>query len=175
MTDLTVSEAATVAGVSVRTVRRWIASGQVATTGRGRRKRLVAASLSKQTAANGRNGHVGVTLSDIESDTTVTETVSAANSDKADLEAGHLAVLVRELSERLADQTALTAIWQERALVLSDQLALAAPTAPETVEPPTNAANTLWALLTRWWWVVSVLALVLALAAVLLSPYGPLR
>src|SRR5436190_13305500 len=35
MSDLTIAEAATVAGVSVRTVRRWIASGQVVTTGRG--------------------------------------------------------------------------------------------------------------------------------------------
>jgi hypothetical protein len=49
------------------------------------------------------------------------------NTDISDSEAVHLARLVRELSERLAEQTALTAIWQARARVLGDQLALAAP------------------------------------------------
>jgi len=45
-----------------------------------------------------------------------------------------LAVLVRELSERLAEQTGLTAMWQERARVLAGQLALAAPEGSQT--PP---------------------------------------
>src|SRR5215211_8462421 len=58
---LTVPEAATVAGVSVRTMRRWAGSGQVRTTGSGHRRRVVAASLSEVAATNGRNGHDVVT------------------------------------------------------------------------------------------------------------------
>ena len=48
-------------------------------------------------------------------------------------------------ADRLSEQTALTAIWQERARVLSDQLALAAPQspveAPGATEAPAPAAE----------------------------------
>ena len=40
------------------------------------------------------------------------------------VEADRLADLVRELTDRLAEQTGLTAVWMERARVLSDLLAL---------------------------------------------------
>jgi hypothetical protein len=61
---------------------------------------------------------------------TDTETDESANAVKSDTEAGQLADLVRELTGRLTEQTALTAIWQERARVLGEQLALAAPLQP---------------------------------------------
>jgi len=54
---LTVPEAATLAGVSVRTMRRWASSGQVRTTGSGHRRRVVAASLSEIPVTSGHNGH----------------------------------------------------------------------------------------------------------------------
>ena len=54
MTDLsellTVPEAARVAGVSERTMRRWATNGQVRSIGRGHRRRVVAASLSEPAA-----------------------------------------------------------------------------------------------------------------------------
>lgn len=149
---LTVPEAATVAGVSVRTMRRWIAGGQVVTSGHGHGRRVVAASLSKEAAKEDTSGQpAGDTVTPV-SATAVTETANAANSDTGGHEADRLAALVSELSVRLADQTALTAIWQERARVLGDHLALAPPQdaqpAPEAVpafsEP---AAPSLWL---RW-------------------------
>jgi hypothetical protein len=66
--------------------------------------------------------------------------------------------LVERLTERLAEQSAVAAMWQERARMLSDQLALAAPQQPveapggpapaePTVEPPGARARPWW----RWW------------------------
>jgi hypothetical protein len=45
-------------------------------------------------------------------------------------ETDRLADLVRQLTERLAEQTAIAAMWQERARILSERLALEAPPAP---------------------------------------------
>jgi len=57
MTDLlTVPEAATLAGVSVRTMRRWVTSGQVRSVGTGHKRRGVADSLSELPATNGKKG-----------------------------------------------------------------------------------------------------------------------
>jgi len=158
MTDspelLTVSDAATLAGVSARTMRRWAASGQVRTVGRGHGRRVAAASLLDLPATEGQTGQEQRSHDDTVAATSDTETASGH-------EAGHLAALVRALTERLAEQTGLTAMWQERARMLSDQLALEAPksppdasTAPQTVEPPTDTPTPLW----RW------LALVLVVA-----------
>src|SRR5690606_9058404 len=61
---LTVQEAATVAGVSVRTMRRWAANGQVRTIGQGHGRRIVAASLSKEAAIADANGQSAVGASD---------------------------------------------------------------------------------------------------------------
>jgi phage terminase Nu1 subunit (DNA packaging protein) len=48
MTELlSITDAAAVAGVSLRTMRRWVSRGQVVTVGRGRGRRVVASSLSK--------------------------------------------------------------------------------------------------------------------------------
>lgn len=110
---LSVTEAATVAGVSVRTMRRRMASGQVVTVGSGHKRRVVAASLSENAANSDTSGQPDRT----QSDTSATETVEAV----------HLAALVRELTAQVADQAAVAAMWQERARMLSDQLALAAP------------------------------------------------
>jgi excisionase family DNA binding protein len=178
MSTLTIAEAASVAGVSVRTVRRWIASGHVVTVGRGQGKRVVAASLSKPADTNGQNGHeTGHPMGQVSAKED-TETTTTANSDKAAIEADRLAVLVRELSDRLAEQTGLTAVWMERCRVLSDQLALAAPSerpqegqeppeAPEATPEPRSAVLT---LLARFWpLLVAVVVLVAAGAWVLLA------
>jgi Helix-turn-helix domain len=121
MTDLlSVSEAATLAGVSVRTMRRWVTSGQVRTVGNGHRRQVVADSLSGVAATNGQNGH-GKRSSDR------TQTATSDTETDVTVQADRLADLVRELSERLADQTAMTALWMERARILTEQLALQAP------------------------------------------------
>jgi hypothetical protein len=84
---------------------------------------VVVESLSELTVTNGKNGHEERPPEDTVSATTVT----TASGSAVTAEAGHLAGLVRELTESLADQRALTALWMERARVLGDQLALAAP------------------------------------------------
>ena len=150
---LTVTEAATVAGVSVRTMRRWATSGQVRTVGSGHGRRIVAASLSKETAKADTNGQEDLPPDVTVSATSVTETASGHEADR-------LAALVTDLSVRLADQTALTAIWQERARVLGDQLALAAPVTPQepilaaqTVTPSSvESAVPVW----RHWWLLAL-------------------
>lgn len=160
---LTIPEAATVARVSARTMRRWATSGQVRTVGSGHGRRVVAASLSDQTATVDTNGQADRPVEDTVSATTVTETDSGH-------EVGHLADLVRELSTRLADQTALTAIWQERARVLGDQLALAAPVAqpePAAVTTPSGPAVPIWR---RWWSLALGLASFLVIMGLLVWP-----
>lgn len=157
MSDLlTVPEAAKVAGVSARTMRRWVTSGQVRTVGSGHGRRVVAASLSKPADTNGQNGHVDVTLLAGETATVDTETDTRPSMAAVSAEADHLADLVRELTGKLAEQTALTAVWMERARVLGEQLAIAAPadsltaghTAPEPPTPATDAPAPWW----RAWW-----------------------
>jgi len=141
---LSVSEAATVAGVSARTVRRWAKSGQVRTRGQGRDRRVVAATLSKLADTADTNGHEQRSPEDIVADTVATD---MANGH----EAVQLAALVRELTTRLAEHAAVAAMWQERASTLADRLAVAesqmaaltapasTPTAsgePEPSDPP---------------------------------------
>lgn len=144
---LSVSEAATVAGVSVRTMRRRMASGQVVTVGSGHKRRVVAASLSENAASSDTSGQPDRT----QSDTSATKTVEAV----------HLAALVRELTAQVADQAAVAAMWQERARSLSDQLALAAPESPQ--EAPTGAIGRFMAPRSR---TAAIVALVAAMAAI---------
>jgi hypothetical protein len=125
---LTVPEAA-VAGVSVRTMRRWASSGQVRTTGSGHRRRVVAASLPGVEASEDASGREDRSPEDTVSATTDAGTVRSANSDSVAAEADRLADLVRELTGKLAEQTGLTMVWMERARVLGERLALAAPDA----------------------------------------------
>lgn len=158
MSDLlTVSEAATVAGVSVRTMRRRVANGQVRTVGRGRGRLIVAASLSGEAAIADTNGQS-------ERPALATEAATTDKPTDSGQEADRLALLVRELSERLAEQAAVAAMWQERARVLADQLALSGPSSDE--RPPAGPSVWLSSLWVRRGAVAGVLlALAVAVAA----------
>src|SRR5215210_7445821 len=102
MSDLlTVPEAATVAGVTERTMRRWASSGHVRTVVTGHGRLVMAASLPERPATNGHHDR----------DDRPAAVTGPANGH----EAGHLAELVRELTDRLTEQTAVAAMWQERA------------------------------------------------------------
>lgn len=145
MSDLlTVSEAATVAGVSVRTMRRWATSGQVRTDGRGHGRRVVAASLSELPVTNGQNGQEKRSPEGTVSATAATETANGHEADR-------LADLVRELTGRLSEQSAMTALWMERARVLSDQLALAAPQSPQDAPGSTESPDPTTDTTAPWW------------------------
>jgi hypothetical protein len=184
MSDLlTVAGAAKLAGVSVRTMRRRVAAGQVVTAGQGQSRRIVAASVAapfapSETATTVTSGHQGD--SDRPASTVMTEDVtadSAATRVTAAPDIGTLTELVERLTERLAEQTGLTAMWQERAGTLGDRLAAAeskllalaapqqpteAPGAAQPVEPSTEPSSGRW----RSWapWLLAVLAIVVAVA-----------
>src|SRR5215211_3300696 len=98
---LTVPEAATVAGVSVRTMRRWATSGQVRTVGTGHRRRVMADSLPKVADTSGQIGQETGQPSGQVSATTITETARSAKTDTSAIEADRLTVLVRELTDKL--------------------------------------------------------------------------
>ena len=131
---LTVSEAATLAGVSERTMRRWAAHGHVRTVGRGHRRRIPVSELSD------RIGHTDRPSSDNRPPQSATAAVA--------IEAAHLADLVRELQATVTDLAGVAATWQVRADVLSVQLeqargelrALKAP-APQTLPVSAIASN----------------------------------
>jgi len=154
---LTVAGAAKLAGVSVRTMRRRVAAGQVVTAGHGQSRRIVAASVAAPAAPSDAatavmGGHQSasdrpastVMTEDVTEDSTATRVTPAADI-------APLAELVERLTERLAEQTGLTAMWQERAGTLADRLAAAeskimalaapsesslmAPGSPQSVEP----------------------------------------
>jgi hypothetical protein len=170
MTDspelLTVSDAAMLAGVSARTMRRWANSGQVRTVGHGHGRRVVVASILDLPATPGQNGHEKRSSESTVSATTVTEADSGH-------EAGHLANLVRELTARLSEQIGLTAMWQERAGALGDRLAAAESKLLALAAPPSllvgSAASeppdlTTGGLTRRWQvrapWLLGLLAIV---------------
>jgi hypothetical protein len=166
---LTVGQAAKLAGVSVRTMRRRVAAGQVVTAGYGQSRRIVAASVTapaapSQTATTATHGQQGdsdrpastVMTEDMTEDSTATRVTPAADI-------GPLTELVERLTERLVEQTGLTAMWQERAGTLGDRLAAAeskllamsAPQSPVDAstatigpEPATDAPVPWW----RSWW-----------------------
>ena len=138
---LTVGQAAKLAGVSVRTMRRRVAAGQVMTAGHGQARRIVAVSVAapiipSETAATTTGGHHGdsdraanaaMTADSTAMNEAMTE-ATAATEKTPTPEIGPLVELVERLTERLAEQTGLTAMWQARAQVLDERVrALEAP------------------------------------------------
>ena len=120
---LSVAEAATLAGVSERTMRRWAASGQVRTVGRSHARRIPVSEVAAIPATNGRSG-------------TDNRTATAAVAE----EAGHLAALVRELQAKVADLAGAAGMWQVRAEVLAAQLEQARGEL-RALQAPQNAQN----------------------------------
>jgi hypothetical protein len=138
---LTVGQAATLAGVSVRTMRRRVAAGEVMTAGHGQARRIVAASVvaapppgDPATGGQADGTPASVTPAMTED---VTEVRADVTADSPAAGTPAMAVLValvdrltsenRDLGRQLVDVTAAATLWQERARVLADQLALAAP------------------------------------------------
>ena len=112
-------------------------------TGSGHDRRVLAASLPENVASL--NGHVpqqqppADTLEAMTADTTVT----SVEDVRVTVEADRLAALVRELTAENRELAAAAAVWQERARVLSDQLALAAPQSPPDASGATESPDRL--------------------------------
>ena len=103
---VSVTEAAVLAGVSERTVRRWIKRGRLTSARRGQALLVPVDSLA---ALGGR------------SDGPVADMADRSDNGSA-TEATELAALVRELKAELTQTTAAAAMWQERARTLAMQL-----------------------------------------------------
>ncbi len=158
-------EAAGILGVSITALRRRVAAGQI----RAERVERPQGS-SWRVYLDAHAPEHAPTPSRSERDTLQAPRERGPAPGTADLIA-----LVRELSDKLAESAAVAAMWQERARVLADQLALAAPskstlegrTEPETAGVAQESAISRW----RAWapWVLAVLA-ICAVAALLAWP-----
>lgn len=183
---MTVIEYARMSGVTERTVRRWIASGQVRTVGHGRDRRVVSVmsdSPSKPPDIPDVDGHEqrsSRTTVDGQSDM---DTDADIRTDIRDTEAVHLAALVRELSvenrrlyQQVIDITTAATLWQERARVMADQLAIRAPAespgashlTPGPTDPTTGAIRGLSWPVARVVAIGAVVAVLLAAGALLM-------
>jgi hypothetical protein len=101
------------------------------------------------------------------------DTLKAPRSPAPSPGTAELVELVERLTERLTEQSAVAAMWQERARMLGDQLALAAPQQPQTASgapdppaPTTDAPGPLPArlrALVPWMLLAAILLLALAL------------
>ena len=146
---LTVGQAATLAGVSVRTMRRRVAAGEVMTSGHGQARRIVAASVVAGSAPGdpATVGQAVGTPAMAEDNAAMTEDMTEVRADVTEASSATvtpaMAALValvdrltaenRDLGRQLVDVSAAAAVWQERARVLGEQLALAAPSQPVDV------------------------------------------
>src|SRR5215212_6609960 len=130
-THVSAAEAARMYGLSDKTVRRWIKAGKlradirdgaylVAPDEVSALASRVSAHTSVPTSAPGTD----MPAEDVRpSKPAGADTFSSGNNDP-------LLTIIRELKAELLQTTAVAAMWQERARVLSDQLALAAPQSP---------------------------------------------
>ena len=184
---LTVGQAAMLAGVSVRTMRRRVAAGEVMTAGHGQARRIVAASvvtaLPPGDPATG--GQADGTPATLTADVTaaMTEDTPATGAVMAGLVAvvDRLASENRELGRQLVDVSTAATMWQERAGQLADRLdraesqllALTAPASPLVAStatgPPDLTLEPFWTRAPRGWIAGAATVLAIVAAVVLLG------
>jgi excisionase family DNA binding protein len=147
-TPLSIRDVATECRVSTKTVRRWIASGRLPAVKRGRHVHIASDELA---AFRGQvdsqpvdRGHGGQDTGDSEDRPEDTSSGQAV-----------LLELVRDLQRQVIEKAEAAAMWQARAQLLAEQLALPPPQSPRIATAP-------------WWqrWAL-LAAAVAALAAVL--------
>jgi hypothetical protein len=138
-------EAAGILGVSVTAVRRRVTAGQIKAE---RVDRPQGSSWRVYLDAHAPEHAPRVTVAE-------RDRLKAPRDRGPEPGTADLIALVRELSDKLAESAAVAAMWQERARMLGDQLALAAPQQPteapgatEAPAPATDAPVPWW----RSWW-----------------------
>jgi excisionase family DNA binding protein len=142
-TIVSANEAAHRFGLSEKTVRRWIAAGKLKADKHGRAYRVdlseVAALSGQRSADNAEPTQDTVQIADTGSAPSTTGSRSVMSGIV------ELVALVDRLQAENRDLAAAAALWQERARVLGDQLALTAPQSPPdasgTPEPPAEATR----------------------------------
>jgi len=125
------NEAAHRFGLSEKTVRRWIAAGKLTADKQGRAYRVplseVAVLVRPDTAQDcGPSADSGRTADNDSAPSTADSTPSASAMSGIP----ELVALVDRLQAENRDLATAAAVWQERARVLGEQLALAAPQQP---------------------------------------------
>jgi excisionase family DNA binding protein len=167
---LSARESADYCGVSEKTIRNWIASGRLSAEKSAGSFRIAPDDLDAL-----RSGSPHPPQSAESASAEVRAEGSPHGADSADPSAMvELIALVRELQAQLITRTEAAVMWQERARVLADQLALPppaaeAPTAPAPIESPDTAPGPSAALYARLLAVLAVLVVVLMAAGVLLT------
>ena len=136
-TFLSAKQAARYCSVSTKTVLRWIESGRLKADKRGRAYRIAPGDLEpfrRPDAGHlGDSGHAGHKTAD-----------TADSGRTEDSGQDGLLALVAQLSDKLAQQAATTAMWQTRAEVLATRLRQAEDTIRALEAPraaPTDAPN----------------------------------
>ncbi len=132
---LTAKQAAVVAGVSERTVRRWLRSGQVRAVKKAGAYRIHREALA---AIVGQNGHEPA-------DTGADTTVTAAAASELSAGVAELTRLVREQQATILELAGRVGYYQAENAQFRERLALMAPEPTSTAEAtPTPATR-------RWW------------------------
>jgi excisionase family DNA binding protein len=142
-TFLSVREAAVTAGVSERTIRRWLRSGQVRAAKRGGSYRIRPNAL---TAMIGRDGTEEVDAGADAAAATVIDTSDTAAAAMSGV--SELTRLVRDLQQQNLELAGRVGYFQAENAQLRERLALMAPAAPEPA-PDAEAAS---GPATRRWW-----------------------
>ena len=152
----TLREAAGVLGVSVTALRRRVAAGQIRAE---RVDRPQGSSWRVYLDAHTPGDAPRVTVAE-------RDTLKAPREPGPEPGTADLIALVRELSNKLAESAAVDAMWQERARVLGDQLALTPPQPVEASTPPQPVIPTMGPLYGRLRvlapWLLGLLAIVAA-------------
>jgi excisionase family DNA binding protein len=164
-TIVSANEAAHRFGLSEKTVRRWIAAGKLKADKHGRAYRVdlseVAALSGHPIADNAEPKQDTVQTADTDS---APSTTDSRPNESVMFGIVELVALVDRLQAENRDLAASAAIWQERARVLTDQLALAAPQQAEGVPGATRTSSPPWwpsLLQARSWAVYGALLLVI--------------
>ena len=169
-TVLSARAAAARRGVSDRTIRRWIASGRLKADKVAGEFLVALEDLDALTghgaaaAAAHRRGPDNTATPDTEGSRSGAAPAAAPSADLS----GLIALIERQQAQ-LLERTEAAAMWQTRALMLEERLALTAPPAspeapgaPESPDPTTEPPG-------RWWrtgapWLLGLLAIVAAVA-----------
>jgi excisionase family DNA binding protein len=157
------NEAAHRFGLSEKTVRRWIAAGKLTADKHGRAYRVSLseiAALVRPDAAQDRGPSADtVQTADIHS---APSTADSRPNTSAMSGIAELVALVDRLQTDNRELATTAAVWQERARVLGEQLALKAPQAPQNgaldgsaaaqaQDPSPEPFRMLWRSWGRWW------------------------
>jgi len=143
-------DAAARCGVSERTVRRWIASGQLQADKRGQSFRIPLEALEQH--VHNDSGHAADSCG--EADTVAAFLPENRDTPQQISEAGHLATLLRETQAELVQKSEAAAMWQARAEMLASEIgrmkaleATPAESAPAVPDPVAQPQRPWW----RFW------------------------